>query len=228
MKDRTCAIIVAAGKGSRMGADCPKQFIEVYDKPILYYTIKAFEKSEVDEIIIVTSKEYQTYVEKDIVKRYGFKKVVSIVEGGKERYLSVYEGIKSLKNISYVLIHDGARPFIQPKLINKTIEEVEKYNAVVVGVKSKDTVKIVDEDGFVSSTPNRECVWNIQTPQAFSYNLLKTAYDKVIEQHYSNATDDAMVVEYATRQSIKLLEGDYSNIKITTPEDLQEEKFRTL
>lgn len=222
---KVAAIIVAAGKGTRMNSDCPKQFIKVNGHPILYYTIKVFEKSNVDEIIIVTSKEYMDYVNCEIVDKYGFKKVSKVIEGGKERYESVYCGLKSMQNVGYVLVHDAARPFITADKINEVIEATYSFRAVVLGVKSKDTVKIVSEDGYVKATPDRNTVWNVQTPQAFEYKLLKSAYDKVIELGYSNATDDAMIIEYATEQPVKMLEGSYRNIKITTPEDLDERLF---
>lgn len=222
---KTCAIIVAAGKGTRMRLDCPKQFIEVKNRPILYYTLNAFQKSKVDEVIVVVSKDYQEYVQKDIVGKFKLDKVKKIVLGGAERYLSVYEGIKAAEGVDYVLVHDGARPFIEPVKINEVIEQVQQYQAVIVGVKAKDTMKIVNEDGYVIETPNRSMLWNVQTPQAFEYNLLKTAYNKIVVEKISTITDDAMVVEYATDQKIKMLEGSYRNIKITTIEDLREEDF---
>lgn len=222
---KTCAIIVAAGKGIRMRLDCPKQFIEVKNRPILYYTLNAFQKSKVDEVIVVVSKDYQEYVQKDIVGKFKLDKVKKIVLGGAERYLSVYEGIKAAEGVDYVLVHDGARPFIEPVKINEVIEQVQQYQAVIVGVKAKDTMKIVNEDGYVIETPNRSMLWNVQTPQAFEYNLLKTAYNKIVVEKISTITDDAMVVEYATDQKIKMLEGSYRNIKITTIEDLREEDF---
>lgn len=222
------AIIVAAGTGSRMNADCPKQFIEVLGKPILYYTLKAFEQSKVDEVIIVTGKDYVTYVEREIVAQFGFRKVSKVIVGGSERYESVYCGLNTMHEMGYVLVHDGARPFVDAKLIDHVIDEVRLHDAVIVGVKAKDTVKLVDEEGMVYSTPNRNLVWNIQTPQAFEYNLLKSAYDKVIGSQTTFVTDDSMVVEYATNHPIKVIEGSYKNIKITTPEDLHEEAFEQL
>lgn len=225
---RTCAIIVAAGKGSRMKSECPKQFIEVKGRPILYYTIKAFENSNVDEIIVVTGEEYISYVREEIVTRYEFQKVSNVIQGGDERYESVYRGLLSMVDCGYVMVHDAARPFVTSAFINEMIEAVWQQDAVIAGVKAKDTVKMIDENGYVESTPNRERVWNIQTPQAFAYDLLKNAYDKVIGDQFTKATDDAMVVEYATKQRIKVMEGSYGNIKITTPEDLKESLFADL
>ena len=225
---KTSAIIVAAGKGSRMKADCPKQFIEVFGKPILYYTLKAFEKSEIDEVVIVASKEYLDYVQKEIVEKYKLKKVSNVIQGGNERYESVYKGLILLGDSDYILVHDGARPFIEVDMINRVIHEVAISDAVIVGVKSKDTVKIVNAEGIVEMTPDRNYVWNIQTPQAFAYDLLKNAYDIIVNENYTAITDDAMVVEYATKQPIKVIEGSYRNIKITTPEDLKSEYFQGL
>lgn len=218
---KTTAIIVAAGSGRRMNSNTPKQFIEYKNKPILYYTIQAFEKSAVDEILIVTNKEYIPYVKEDIVNQYSFSKVLDVIEGGRERYDSVYRGLQRLQETNYVLVHDGARPLVTPELIDGVIGKVREENAVIVGVKAKDTIKIVSEDGIVCDTPNRNNVWNIQTPQAFEYNLLKTAYDKIAMIEELVITDDAMVVEYVTKHPIKVLQGSYTNVKITTPEDLQ-------
>lgn len=225
---KTSAIVVAAGKGSRMKADCPKQFIEMLGKPILYYTLNAFEKSEIDEVVIVVSEEYLDYVQKEIVEKYKLKKVSKVIQGGNERYESVYKGLMILGDSDYVLVHDGARPFIEAEMINRVICEVAISDAVIVGVKSKDTVKIVNAEGMVEMTPDRNYVWNIQTPQAFAYDLLKNAYDIIVSENYTAITDDAMVVEYATKQPIKVIEGSYRNIKITTPEDLKSEYFQGL
>lgn len=219
------AIIVAAGKGTRMKADCPKQFIEVLGRPILYYTLKAFEQSEVDEVIVVTSESYVEYVKTEIVEKYNLQKVVQVIAGGNERYESVYRGLIVLKDANYVLIHDGARPFVKPELIHRIICSVKEEKAVIAGVKTKDTIKVVNRDGYVEVTPDRDFVWNIQTPQAFEYNLLKRAYNIVMEQSDITVTDDAMVVEYATDQKIKVIEGCYTNIKITTEDDLRIEYF---
>ena len=179
-KEKVSAIIVAAGKGSRMKSDCPKQFIEFQGRPILSYTLKAFLESEVDEIVIVTSKEYMEYVQNEIVKPSGPRKDIRVVEGGSERYLSVYEGLKAVQGAEYVMVHDGARPFVRVEMLNRMINEVMEYRAIIAAVKTKDTVKIVDENGYVCSTPERNNVWNVQTPQAFTYDLLKSAYDKII------------------------------------------------
>lgn len=216
------AIVLAAGTGKRMESNIPKQYLLLQDKPVLYYSLKTFEESNVDEIILVVGRDNIEYCREKIVDKYKFKKVTKIIEGGAERYHSVYNGLNSIDYADYVLIHDGARPFITLNNIKKTIEEVIIYNACVVGVPSKDTVKIVNEDGIVMDTPNRDRVWSVQTPQAFSYNLIKKAYDLLLSSNQENIkiTDDAMVVEHTVKCPVKLVMGEYYNIKITTPEDL--------
>ena len=216
------AIVLAAGTGKRMQSNIPKQYLMLQDKPVLYYSLKTFEESNVDEIILVVGKDDIEYCHEEIVDKYNFKKVTKIIEGGAERYHSVYNGLNAIGYADYVLIHDGARPFITLDIIKKIIEEVSIYNACVVGVPSKDTVKIINEDGIVMDTPNRDKVWSVQTPQAFSYNIIKKAYELLFssKQEDINITDDAMVVEHVLKCPVKLVIGEYYNIKITTPDDL--------
>jgi 2-C-methyl-D-erythritol 4-phosphate cytidylyltransferase len=195
------------------------------EKPVLYYALKAFEDSEVDEIVLVTAEEEREYCRQNIVERYGFSKVSHIVAGGAERYHSVYNGLCALWNCAYVLVHDGARPFVTQQIIHRSLEEVRTRQAVAVGMPVKDTIKIIDETGFVKETPDRQFVWAIQTPQTFSYTLIRQCYEKLIQEDKQQAnaqkiTDDAMVVELFTGVKVKLVEGSYDNIKITTPEDL--------
>lgn len=230
-KSKTVAIVLAAGTGKRMGGNTPKQYLLLDGKPILYYALKAFENSNIDSIVLVVGKNDIKYCSEEIVEKYQFKKVSNIIEGGKERYNSVYNGLRIIKEADYVLIHDGARPFITEEIIDNTIKEVRFHKACIVGVPSKDTIKLVNEFKVVTDTPNRDTVWSIQTPQAFSYELIKQAYYKLMEKkdaslkgkeciNLPNITDDAMVVEYIMNYPVKLVMGSYSNIKITTPEDL--------
>lgn len=221
MKERTAAIILAAGQGKRMQSNIPKQYLKLKDRPLITYALEVFEDSFIDEIILVVGKGEIKYCKKEIIEKYKFKKVVEIIEGGKERYHSVYEGIKRLKNIDYVYIHDGARPFITMDIIERAYVEVKKEKACVVGMPVKDTIKIVNNNGIVKETPNRNTVWQVQTPQVFLYQLIKEGYDNLIEEEGCNITDDAMVVETILKSSVKMIEGSYKNIKITTPEDLQ-------
>lgn len=225
---KTTAIVLAAGQGKRMGSDVAKQFLLLDGKPVLYYSLKNFEESLVDDVILVTGDGMQDYCRENIVEKYGFQKVRTIVTGGKERYHSVAYGLLAVEaGCDYVLIHDGARPFADPSIIERGVEAVRKYGACVVGMPVKDTIKISDENGFCESTPNRNRVWMIQTPQIFSYPLIHGAYEKLLqeEKHLLEKgvaiTDDAMVAELFTDQKVKFVEGSYQNIKLTTPEDLK-------
>lgn len=223
---KTVAIVLAAGQGKRMNSKVHKQYLLLKDKPVLYYSIKAFEDSFIDEIILVVGKDEIPYCQNEIVSKYNFKKVKHIVEGGKERYHSVAFGLKCVIDADYVFIHDGARPFIDSEILERAYNSVKVHNACVVGMPVKDTIKIANDIGFVKDTPNRSLVWSIQTPQVFSFSLIYDAYMKLIEQEQSilakgiNITDDAMVTEYFCGVPVKLVEGSYRNIKITTPEDL--------
>lgn len=218
MSDIT-AIVLAAGNGSRMNSDTKKQFMEIKGKPVIWYSLFAFENSPVNKIILVTGKQDIEYCRKNIVEKYGLKKVMSIIEGGKERYESVYNGLKEVDG-GIVLIHDCARPLINNVIIQRCIDGVEKYDACVAGVPSKDTIKITRRDNIIESTPNRNNVWITQTPQAFKYELIRTAYDNISGEKEINITDDAMVVEYFAHHEVRFVLGEYSNIKITTPEDI--------
>lgn len=218
---KNTAIILAAGKGKRMQSDVPKQYLLLEGHPVLFYSIRAFEESFIDEIILVTGKDEIEYCRQEIVDKYGFQKVKKIVAGGKERYHSVYEGLKAIEHADYVYIHDGARPFVTNEILERVRKEVEKHKACVVGMPVKDTIKIAGEGNLVKDTPDRKNVWQIQTPQTFSYALVKEAYDKLMKKEDDGITDDAMVVEKMLQHPIRLVEGSYENIKITTPEDLR-------
>ena len=229
---KTCAIVLAAGQGKRMNSNVAKQYLLIKDKPVLYYSLAAFEESVVNEIILVTGAGEEEFCQKEIVEKYNFKKVKKIVIGGKERYHSVANGLAVCEKCDIVLIHDGARPFLEQEIIERCIQAAVEVGACVAGMPVKDTIKIASEDGFVASTPNRNYVWTVQTPQTFKFDLIAQSYKKLLEEEKIliekgvNITDDAMVVEYYNGQKIRLVEGSYKNIKITTPEDLQvSEKF---
>ncbi|SCP99017.1 2-C-methyl-D-erythritol 4-phosphate cytidylyltransferase [Anaerobium acetethylicum] len=219
--EKVVAIVLAAGQGTRMNSPIQKQFLLVKGKPLVYYSLLEFQESDVDEIILVVSPGCIESCRQDIVETYNFDKVVKIIEGGQERYNSVYNGIKAIGSCAYLLIHDGARPFVDQEIIKRTIESVKEYRACVVGMPVKDTIKIADGKEFIKETPDRSLLWQIQTPQAFEYSLVKDAYEKVLDLADINVTDDAMVVEAATDIKVKLIRGSYENIKITTPEDLK-------
>lgn len=218
---KNTAIVLAAGQGKRMHSDIQKQFLEIQGRPVLFYSLDCFQKSPwIHNIIIVTGEEMISYCREEIVERYGMKKVSAIVSGGKERYDSVYKGLLACEESDYVFIHDGARPFLDSRILRDALETVRDCNACVVGMPVKDTIKIVGKDGFAEQTPDRSSLWMIQTPQVFNYTLIKDAYQKMIETGNVNVTDDAMVLEQMCGQKVKLVEGSYRNIKITTPEDL--------
>ena len=219
-KQKYTAIVLAAGSGKRMNSKVHKQYLIIQNRPVLYYSLKAFEDSAVDEIVLVVGKGEEKFCRKEIVDKYGISKVKAIVEGGKERYHSVFEGLKQTSDADYVLIHDGARPFVNQKIIRRCMLEVPEYQACVVGMPVKDTIKIADEGGYAKQTPDRKNVWMIQTPQTFSYALIYEAYEEMLKTEDTAITDDAMVLERIKGKKSKLIEGSYRNIKITTPEDL--------
>ncbi|WP_110461797.1 2-C-methyl-D-erythritol 4-phosphate cytidylyltransferase [Ruminiclostridium sufflavum] len=218
--DNTTVIITAAGKGTRMNSDINKQYINISGIPVLARTIDVFQKCEaIDNIIVVVNEENMEYCRLNIIERFHFSKVGSLVGGGAERQDSVYKGLCAVdKCCKILLVHDGARPFVSNKDILACINGVKAYGACGIGVKLKDTVKICNKSGFVESTPDRSSLWSIQTPQAFSYEIIMDAHNKAIQSGYIG-TDD-MVLAERLGIPVKIIEGSYQNIKITTPEDL--------
>lgn len=227
------AIALAGGQGRRMGTDIQKQYLDISGKPLLYYSLHVFEESEIiDDVVLVVGEGQEEYVRKEIIDRYGFEKVVHIVEGGKERYDSVWAGLQVVQVLqnghvdtaeqeeNYVFIHDSARPFVTEAILERSYSKVRECRACVVGMPSKDTVKLVDEHAFAKETPDRNYVWIIQTPQVFETSLIFEAYSRLMREKCIQVTDDAMVVEQMMGLPVKMVEGSYENIKITTPEDL--------
>lgn len=214
------AVIVAAGRGTRMGAGINKQFIPLLDKPVLAHTLAAFQKSSgIDSIILVAGKDELQFCKKQVLNAYGFAKVDKLVEGGSIRQESVYNGLLEVdKRSEIVLIHDGARPIVKQELINRCIEGAKAYGAVSAGVPIKETVKMVTRDHCVEYTPNRENVWVTQTPQAFKLEIIMSAHENARRKGIIG-TDDASLVECGG-SVVRMIEGYYENIKITTPEDL--------
>ena len=202
--EKFTAIVLAGGTGKRMHSHIHKQYLELAGKPVLYYALKTFEKSDVTDIVLVTGAGEETYCKCEII----------------DKYHSVYAGLCAAKGADYVLIHDGARPLVTADIIRRSMEAVKEYRACVAGMPVKDTIKIADEKGYAKLTPERSKVWQVQTPQSFSYSLVYEAYQKILADEDSAITDDAMVVERMTNQPVKLIEGSYRNIKITTPEDM--------
>ena len=214
------AIVLAGGSGKRMGTKVHKQYLSLGDAPVLYYSLKTFQESNIiDEIVLVTGNGEEEYCRETIIEKYNLTKVKHIVAGGAERYDSVWNGLKKKKDV-YVFIHDGARPFVDEKMIERAYYCVETEWACVAGMPVKDTIKIVDPNKIVKETPDRSAVWMIQTPQVFDVALVQEAYAKLMEKKEKLVTDDAMVVEKMIGHPVKVFEGDYENIKITTPEDL--------
>ncbi len=234
-KKRCTAILLAAGSGSRMKSTVAKQYMLLDGKPLIWYALQAIQDSDIiDDCILVTGAEDIEFVQKEILEKYGFYKVKTVTAGGAERYLSVGNalqviadgGMEEPNQDGYVFIHDGARPFLTEEILCKTYEAVQKYHACVAAMPVKDTVKIVDEEEFAVTTPERKRVWSIQTPQVFDTQLVLQAY-RSLQEHQKEmdskgvmVTDDASVVELFTEQRVKMVEGSYENIKITTPEDI--------
>lgn len=218
---KTTVIIPAAGQGKRMGSDEKKQYLNLKGKPILVHTLEVFDKcTKINNIILVVGKGEVEYCKEEIVKKYKINKISSIVEGGKERQDSVYEGLKKIPDeTDIVLVHDAARPFIQEGDIHNIITQTVKNKACVLGVKAKDTIKIVNKNNKIVDTPNRDLLWLVQTPQVFSKDIIMSAYNKAMVESFK-ATDDSMIVERYSDVQVKMVEGSYTNIKITTQDDL--------
>lgn len=212
-------VIVAAGIGSRMRMGINKQFIKLGNKEIIVHTIEKFYKNPniQDIVVVIKENEYEFFYE-EIIKKYKLKNI-KIAFGGQQRQDSVYNGLKLLnKECDIVLIHDGARPFVSEYVIEKSIKEAKRCNAVVVGVPVKDTIKVVNERQEIIDTPNRDLLWAVHTPQTFKYNILLKAYEYAFENDFYG-TDDAMLVEKIGLK-VKMIQDSYDNIKITTQEDL--------
>ena len=220
MKNKNFAIVVAAGKGKRMGADINKIYLKLGDKPVIIHTLEAFcQAREIDGIVIVISSEDRNYFEEEVVEKYSFSKPILIVEGGKERQMSVYNGLMALpKDADIVAIHDGARPFVTADMVDRSVAGARKYGAVVMATPVKDTIKEASENLYASSTLDRNKLWAVQTPQTFAYELIIRAHEEAKKQGIV-ATDDSALVE-RLGEPVKILRGSYDNIKITTWEDM--------
>jgi 2-C-methyl-D-erythritol 4-phosphate cytidylyltransferase len=245
-KPHCTAILLAGGIGKRMGGKVAKQYLEINEKPVLWYSLMAIEKSEIiDECVLVIRPDDADFVRDELLAKYFFTKVTRIADAGRERWESVWSGLVSLKNINwmaigadkqeellgdpdfskdlptdYIFIHDGARPFLTEEILRANYDAVLKYDACVTAVKSKDTVKIVNENGEVVETPERKNVWNIQTPQTFKAETIFESYRQAVYDEREDLTDDAMTVELSGLAKVHVAEGSYQNFKITTPEDL--------
>ena len=246
-KRRVYGIVLAAGSGSRMQASVKKQFMELAGEPLFLHSFRAFcQHPSVDRVLLVTGHEDIPYMAELLATHAADcrEKLLDIVSGGKERYHSVWKGLQRIAaeenpaaesedNVfdadesasPLVLIHDGARPLLTAELLTASIEAAAEYDAAVLGMPVKDTIKLLDEENFVSETPDRKRLWLMQTPQSFSFPLVYRAYEKLAEAENKGEklppiTDDAMVVEFFGKARIKIIPGSYENIKVTTPEDL--------
>lgn len=224
MREHCAAIVLAAGRGKRMGTQTAKQYLELEGKPILAYALEVFEKSAViDDILLMTDEAHVDYCKREICEKYGIKKVSAVAPGGKERYESVWKALcilKERRQAGFVMIHDGARPFLTGDILERVYKQVQVQRACVVGMPVKDTIKLINKEGQITNSPDRSFVWQAQTPQAFALPLIIEAFEKQMKKDCSHVTDDAMVVEKQMGIPVYMVEGSYRNIKITTPEDL--------
>ncbi|MBR6325379.1 MAG: 2-C-methyl-D-erythritol 4-phosphate cytidylyltransferase [Lachnospiraceae bacterium] len=241
MKKHCTAIVLAGGKGTRMGADVPKQYLSLAGRPLIWYSLQAVEQSNIlDDCILVTAREDMELMRTKVLEKYGFRKVLAMAPGGAERYESVLSGLRMLEELQsgcdaglgrtdYVFIQDGARPFLTEEILRRNYETALECGTAVTAVRAKDTVKIADERGFVVQTPDRNRVWNMQTPQTFRFAEIREAYEKMMvrvqEERCAGRTlpitDDAQVMELFGDLPVRLAEGSYDNFKVTTPEDLR-------
>jgi len=214
------AIITAAGKSERLPGAVPKQFRPIGSKPLLSWTIEKFEQcASVDAIIIVVAEEDLIYVSEFVVDRYDFEKVVKIVPGGKTRFESILRGLRAVpEEANIVLVHDGVRPLVSAEDISKVAAEAEVFDAAILATRQKETLKR-GEGGYVIATLDRDRIWVAQTPQAFKYEAIISAYIQALDDD-REFTDDASVCE-AYGISVRIVEGDPRNIKVTTPVDLE-------
>ncbi len=212
------AVILAAGNSTRMGM--PKQFLPLRGRPLLAHTMAAFQLSDIVEEIVVVARRQDIETIKELAVSQGITKLTHVVPGGDNRAQSSLNGVQACENTGgYVAVHDGARPLITPEIIGRVVAAAVEYGAAAAAVPTKDTVKRVDQNGFVVETPARETLWNVQTPQIFKRELYLRAVTHVAEIGLA-VTDDCQMVE-SLGHAVKLVEGSYTNIKITTPEDIK-------
>ncbi len=216
------AIVAAAGMGIRMGNNTPKPYLLLAGKPILAHTLGVFEKiKEIREVTLVVHPEELDYCQEKVISPYGFKKVLRLVPGGKERQDSVYNALKALKNeddLEIVLVHDGVRPFVTPEQVRRVIQAARSHGGAVLGLPAQDTLKTVSAEGEIRQTLERRDIWQIQTPQAFQAALLWRAFVEAYSRDFYG-TDEASLVEQL-KQPVVVVPGSPLNLKITTPEDL--------
>jgi 2-C-methyl-D-erythritol 4-phosphate cytidylyltransferase len=210
-------ILPAAGQGKRMGAGKNKLLLELNEIPVLIHTLKVFEEDEACKGIILAIHPQDEAEFNALLKKYNLTKVIRMIAGGKERQHSIYNALKTVNTNGIILVHDAARPFIRKEHIQRLTERALETGAAIIGVPAKDTMKKI-KDGVVVETVERSSLWAVQTPQAFRISLLLEAYEKAERDHFLG-TDDASLVE-RLHHPVVMVEGDYDNIKLTTPEDL--------
>lgn len=220
MADSLAVVVAAAGTGSRMGGKIKKQFLLLNSKPVLYHSLHVFEETNlIDEVVLVAHPQELDYCKKEIVEKYRFRKVKAVVAGGATRQQSVWNGLKAVNENTYIVaIHDGARPLVTEALFLALLKEAREWGAAIPGVPVRDTVKMVDGDDFVVRTLDRSVIMGIQTPQAFNYEELVKAYQMALDEQFEASDDASLFERYIGR--VKVVPGDYSNLKITTREDL--------
>lgn len=226
-KEHCILILLAGGSGKRMGGTVAKQFLELKGRPIISYSLETAEKSEIiDETVLVIRPEDEDYIKTDIIEKYSFGKRITFAYAGRERYESVWNGLKRAYPEAeppvndFIFIHDGARPFLTEEIIKNCYEGVSGFGACATAVPAKDTIKIVSEDGTITDTPPRNTLRIIQTPQTFRADIIYRAYENLIKNGITTATDDAGAVEMMGEAKVVTVRGDYRNIKVTTPEDM--------
>jgi len=215
------AVIAAGGSGSRMGAGTNKQYLDLLGKPLLAHTLEVFQLSGLvmDVAVVVPAKDKE-YCVQNIIKPFGFTKVRTVVAGGMERQESVFNGLMNLPaEGEFVAVHDGARPLLLPEVLEKVIRAAFDFGCAAAAVPVKDTIKVSDDSGFIVSTPERDRLWSVQTPQVFKKDILVRAHAEG-RKNATLATDDAALVE-KLGLPVKLVQASYENIKVTTPEDLE-------
>lgn len=222
MHNDTCkvvAIIAAAGSGKRIGGDSPKQYLKITNKPILIYTLEKFDRcNDIDHIILVVQKDKVHFAE-DLLKQWQVRKNVTVITGGAERQDSIHQALHVVPDeVEFIVIHDAVRPFVSVQKLNEVIQAGREFGAAVLAVPEKNTVKAV-KNGWVEQTLSREKLWEVQTPQVFRADWLKTSYVNA-EKKKLQATDDAALVERMGYR-VRLVEGEETNIKITSPVDLK-------
>lgn len=220
MVDNLRVVIAAAGKGSRMGTTTNKQYMLLKGAPVLSYSLDFFEKLPVvNQIVVVCARDEVDYCKEEIIKRFKFNKVAAVVPGGQERQDSVWAGLQQLgADTDLVAVHDGARPVLSAEVLTRLLAEAREWGAAIPGIANRDTVKLGDRDGFVRQTLDRTSVYAIQTPQVFNYTELVTAYREAREEEFLGTDDASLFERYIGR--VKIVPGDYNNIKITTPQDM--------